>query len=466
MRRLKWYLGAVLCLLPVVSAAAEYSIDAATYLRFQQYDAPGFDRKFQAPATQYLTIDATKLGVDGLSLHFYGWGNATMGSVVGDEDRYDGNLTYFYLDYRLPANNARIRAGRFFVMDGMEFNQVDGVSFRTDLPAGFTASVYGGAPSRLDYDSSTSYYPNQNWVGGRPGNHNNTGNWIVGGRVSNRIAGIMELGASYLYESGLGAITTTGTAPALVTSLHNFRQLVGGDIWLSPVKMVEITGHTTYNTTTSGIAENSYLLKVTPLPTLVISGDYSDQNPSSYFATTNLPSLFNPSQNDKFRRYGGMVTVTPYQNLELSADFHHYTRNQKWVPLADGGYYREYGTSNRYGVDIRMKFVENKVRTGFSIHRVDGPNDALTYNELRGYALYDAHAYLLSFDAIGQFYDTRINTTATAYELLLSAGYRITPHLLLSGDISYGQNPEYDTEVKGLVKLVYNFTSAGKGAQQ
>jgi hypothetical protein len=36
--------------------------------------------------------------------------------------------------------------------------------------------------------------------------------------------------------------------------------------------------------------------------------------------------------------------------------------------------------------------------------------------------------------------------------------------LLLSGDISYGQNPEYDTEVKGLIKLVYNFTSAAKGA--
>jgi hypothetical protein len=230
--------------------------------------------------------------------------------------------------------------------------------------------------------------------------------------------------------------------------------------------MVEITGHTNYNTTTSGIAENSYLLKVTPNQMVMIAGDYSDQNPSSYFSTTNLPSLFTPSQNDKFRRYGGMVTVTPFKNLELSADFHHYTRNEKWLPLAEGGLYREYGNSNRYGLDIRMNFVENKVRTGYSYHRVDGPSDSLSYNELRGYAMYDAHAYLVSFDAIGQFYDAKINNTSTAYELLLSAGYRITPQLLLSGDISYGQNPDYDTEVKGLVKLVYNFTSAGKGTQK
>jgi hypothetical protein len=465
MRRLTWYLGVLLCLLPVLAMGAEYSIDSATYLRFQQYATPGFDKTFQAPATQYLTIDATKLGVDGLSLHFYGWGNATIGGTIGNEDRYDGNLTYFYLNYRLPVNNAQVRAGRFFVTDGMEFNQVDGVSFRTDLPAGFTASVYGGVPTALDYQSAT-INRNQNWVGGQAGNHNNTGNWIVGGRVSNRIAGLMELGVSALYETGLGNITTTDTTPALITSQHSFRQLVGGDIWLSPVRMVEITGHTTYNTTTSGIAENSYLLKVTPNQMVMISGDYSDQNPSSYFSTTNLPSLFTPSQNDKFRRYGGMVTVTPYKNLELSADFHHYTRNEKWLPLAEGGVYREYGNSNRYGVDIRMNFVENTVRTGYSIHRVDGPNNSLSYNELRGYAMYDAHTYLVSFDAIGQFYDAARNNTSTAYELLLSAGYRFTPHLLLSGDLSYGQNPDYNDEFKGLVKLVYNFTSAGKGTQK
>ena len=462
MRRKMWCLGAILCLMPTVAAAVEYSIDAATYLRFQQYDTPGFDRKFQSPATQYLALDAAKLGMDGLSLHFYGWGSATMGSMYDDEGRFDGNLTYLYLDYRLPARNALIRAGRFFVTDGMEFNQVDGVSFRSDLPAGFTMSVYGGAPSKLDYDSATPYAPNQNWVGGRVSNHNNTGNWIVGGRVSNRVAGIMEIGASYLYESGLGAITT-GADPEQVASLHNFRQLVGGDLWLSPVRMVEITGHSNYNTTTSGFAENSYQVRVIPLAALSISGDFSEQNAAAYFATTNLPSLFTPSQNDKYRRYGGTVTVTPYKNLELSGDFHHYTRNQKWLSTADGGFYKEYGAANRYGVDLRMNFTDNKTRTGFSVHRVDGPSSLLSYTELRGYALYDPHAYLLSFDAIGQIYDKANSTTSNAYELLLSAGYRLTPNLLLSGDISFGQNPDYDSEVKGLIKLVYNFTSAAKG---
>lgn len=461
MRRLTWYLSALLGLMPALATAAEYSIDSATYLRFQQYDAPGFERKFQAPATQYLTIDARKVGVDGLSLHFYGWGNATIGNVLADESRYDGNLTYFYLDYSLPASNALFRAGRFFVTDGMEFNQVDGISFRTDLPAGFTASLYGGVPTRLDYDSSNASRL-QDLLLGRPGTRNNTGNWIAGGRVSNRIGGIMELGVSALYETGLGTVTT-GAADQ-ITSEHSFRNLVGGDIWLSPFKMVELTGHSIYNTTTSGWSENSYLLKVTPLEALSISGDYAEQNASAYFSTTNLPSLFKPSQNDKYRKFGGTVTVIPAKNLELSADFHHYFRNEKWLPTESGDLYREYGSSNRYGVDVRVSFAENKGRTGFSFHRNEGRSEALSYNELRGYAMYDAHAYVLSIDAIGQFYDQSINTTSTSYEFLCSAGYRFTPHLLLAGDISYGQNPEYDHEVKGLIKVVYNFTSTDKGA--
>lgn len=453
MKQLMRCLVMAICLSPVAATAVEYAIDSSSYLRFQQATAPGFDKKFQVPATQYLTIDASKLGLDGLSLHFYGWGNAAMGSMIGDQDRYDGNLTYFYLSYRLPTANAQVKAGRFFVMDGMEFNQIDGVSFRTDLPAGFTLSAYGGAPSKLDYQPD------------------NTGSLIGGGRISKRFAGIMEIGASGLYENGLSTIATNGTYPpanpASLTSSHRFRQLVGGDVWLSPAKMLTIAGHTNYNITTSGIAENSYLVKFTPAQMVTLSGDYSDQNPSAYFASTNLPSLFNPSTTDKFRKFGGMVIITPDKNLELSADFHHYTRNQQLIPTTTPGvFYRDYGTSNRYGVDVRISFAENKGRTGFSFHRMDGPNQSLCYNELRGYTMYDAHTYVLSFDAIGQFYKQSINNTRTAYELLASAGYRFTPSLLLSGDVSYGQNPDYDNEVKGLVKLVYNFTSDSKGAHK
>ncbi len=466
MRRLTWYLGVMFCLMPTLAlAAAEYSVDSATYLRFQQYAAPGFDKKFQAPATQYLTIDATKIGVDGLSLHFYGWGDAVMGSTLPNEDRYNGNLTYFYLDYRLPSNNAQVKAGRLFVFDGLANEQIDGVSFRTDLPLGLTLSAFGGAPSKLDYEKQTSVT-----IAGTPVKFyesGNKGDTIVGGRVSSRMAGILELGVSTLYEGGIRTVISNG---ALVSgnegfiapgSLRSYRQLVGGDIWLSPFKMVDLNGHTFYDLASSGIAENSYLLTVRPMEKLSVNGEYTDQSPKNYFAASNLPSLFNPTINDKMRRYGATVTLAATKAVELSVDYRRYNRENK-------------GNSNRCGFDVRGTFVENKVRTGFSYHRVTGADvapvasitPATRYNELRGYAMYDTHTYVAAFDGIAQLYNQNINGRKSAFELLTSLGYHVTPQLLVSGDISYGQNPDYNDEVKGLLKVVYNFTNEVKGAHK
>ena len=458
MRRLKLYLGVVFCLMPSLAmAAAEYSIDSATYLRFQQYAAPGFDKKFQAPVTQYLTIDAKKIGVEGLSLHFNGWGDAIMGSTLPDEDRYNGNLTYFYLDYRLPANNASVKAGRMFVFDGLATEQIDGVSFRTDLPQGMTLSLFGGAPTKLDYKGG------------------NKGDTIIGGRVSERYAGILEVGLSTLYEGGIRTPINNGTLDVASEgytppgSLRSYRQLIGWDLWLSPIKMVELNGHTFYDLASSGIAENSYLATVRPMEKLSISGDYTDQTPKNYYAATNLPSLFNPNEFGKLRRYGAVVTLTATKAIEVSVDYHRYNREAT-------------GNSDRSGFDVRGAFDENKIKTGFSYHYVDGanvapvtsvlPNDSFSaspatrYNELRGYAMYDAHAYVVAFDGIAQLYNQSINGVDTAFELLASVGYRFTPHLLVSGDISYGQNPDNNNEVKGLIKVVYNFTTEAKGAHK
>ncbi len=468
MRRFKCFLGMVLCLMPTLATAApEFTVDSATYLRYQQSDAPRFDRKFQAPVTQYLTIDAAKIGINGLSLHFSGWGDAIMGNVLGDESRYDGSLTYFYLDYRLPTNNAQVKAGRMFIFDGLANEQIDGVSFRTDLPLGLTLSAFGGIPSKLDYEKRSTVT-----IAGAPTPVNfyetgNKGDSIVGGRVSSRLAGIMELGVSTLYEGGIGTVVSNGAlvpgsdgyiAPG---SLRSYRQLVGGDLWFSPFKMAELNGHTSYDLASSGIAENSYLLTVRPLDKLTFNGEYTDQNPKNYFTGSNLPSLFNPTINDKMRRYGATVTLAATKSVELSSDYRRYNRENK-------------GNSYRCGFDVRGTFAENKVRTGFSYHRVEGADvasvagstSATRYNELRGYAMYDTHSYVAAFDGIAQIYNQNINGRDSAFELLASLGYHVTPHLLVSGDISYGQNPDYNDEVKGLLKVVYNFTTEGKGAHK
>ncbi|MBL0311810.1 MAG: hypothetical protein IPP78_03655 [Holophagaceae bacterium] len=82
---------AVLATLVSASAwAQEVNVYSTTMAQVWKQETPGFDKATYTPATQFLGIDATKLGSDALSLHLYGWGMADladqsspMGSPVG-----------------------------------------------------------------------------------------------------------------------------------------------------------------------------------------------------------------------------------------------------------------------------------------------------------------------------------------------------------------------------------------------
>lgn len=244
--------------------------------------------------------------------------------------------------------------------------------------------------------------------------------------------------------------------PLALAGAKDDRQLVGGDIWLSPVRTAELTGHSFYNTATGGVAEHSYLLTVKPVKAVTVSGVYNEQNFEHYFTYSSLPSLFNPNNNGNLKSFGGGVTVTPAPPVEVTADYRHYNRTS--AVATDNN-----GSSDRYGVEGRLTLLDKKVRSGLSYHRSDGASSFNSYNEVRGFCLYDTGKYVASLDAIGQFYKKSISNKKEAYELIASAGYRILPELALSGDISYGQNPQYNDELRGVVRLTYSYAATSKG---
>ena len=141
--------------------------------------------------------------------------------------------------------------------------------------------------------------------------------------------------------------------------------------------------------------------------------------------------------------------------MEVSADYKRYN------------YRREgHGNANRYGGEVRLVLSDNKVRTGLSYHRSDNQATGVnSYHEVRGYGLYNAGRYFASADFITHIYDDTIYSKDSAYEVTASAGYRLMPNLALSGDLSYGENPRLTSEVRGVVKLTYNFISESKGAK-
>lgn len=423
---------AFVSLFPSLACTTDLGLSSTTLFRFEQRAFPGFARETAAPATQFLRVDLDKIGDGNLSLHVYGWKRVDLADRSTNERPNDGDLAYGYLNYRFPTANAEIKAGRFFIREGVAAEQIDGVSARADLRKGFTLALFGGAPVKLDLNTK------------------NKGDYIAGGRGSYRLKGIMELGVSGLHESGV-TLNTAGNT-------KDNRQLVGGDIWLSPRRFIELNGHTFYNSATGGIAEHSYLLTIKPSRTFSVSGLYNEQRFNNYFTYSNIRSLFNPDNGGEVKSYGGSIGWAIAAPAEITADYRHFNRTS--MVSSDNN-----GNSDRYGVDTRLTLLDKKLRSGLAYHRSDGANGFNSYNEVRGYCLYDTGRHVTSIDAIAQFYRNGIFNRKEAFELVASSGYRILQDLLLSGEIGYSQNPQYSDDIRGVLKLTYNYAYTGKGAK-
>jgi hypothetical protein len=437
-----------LCLaaLPAATVNAESSIDSTSILRIQQDSGAGVPRKTLAPLTQFLGVDVDKLGDGNLSAHLYGWGQVNLADrtpdVNGSDNRVEGSLTYGYLQYRFNNANARVRAGRLFVNEGIINEQVDGVSARTDLPYGFGISGFGGATVH------TVHVPDAFSDG--------KGDGIFGGRVNYRKAGLLEIGLSGVYESKAPARTSLpfGVLPG---SYGNHR-VVGGDLWFSPVSMLQVSGHTSYNTETEKIAEHSYLLQVTPVKDLVLSANFDEQHDRDYFYSSIIFADMIKDLGQESRSFGGSASYKVLKNGEISADYKHYSR--------------DIGKAERFGGELRGTFLDNSLRSGLSYHYLRAGSDfAITpifqasgsFQEFRCFLMRDTKSYFASLDAIDYLFKKPVNGKDNAWEASGSLGYHLAPELALSGDLSYGENPQYDNEFKGLIRLTYNMTS-GKGA--
>ena len=418
-----------------VVLAADVTVDSSTLLGISTRDISGASKETLLPATQFLGISADKLADGNLSLHLYGWGRADLADKSFNNEKSTGSLTYGYLQYRFNQA-ANVRAGRLFVREGIVNEQIDGISARTDLPLGFGLSAFGGATVHTAHISGET--------------SDGKGDTLYGGRANYRYKGLLEVGLSGLFES---------SAPTLVTHTAGEYRRVGGDIWITPVKSVDIIGHSSYNPETKKFAEHSYLLNVKPAQHLVLTGEYNLHNEQS-FLTTPLrfsAAVLNPT--DKSSSAGLIASYEVSKNLELAADYKHYTR--------------EFGSADRFGGEARVNFQDNSIRGGLGYHYLNagegfaiGTNTSASYHELRCYAMRDTKSYFGAIDLLGDFFKEKIYNENSAWEATASLGYHFTPALALSGDVSYGRNPQFTEEAKALLRLTYNMTYAGIGGKK
>ena len=201
--------ASVVLLATFVSAgawASDFNAYSTTMIQLSKQTTPGFDTAHLAPATEFLGIDATKLGSDALSLHLFGWGFKDLGDPSTPYGKSGGDLSYAYLEYRFSQANAMVKAGRFTVNQGGGVEQVDGVSGRTDLRGGFNVSGFFGAPVRYrtaEPQDQTAY--------------NKQSDLIYGARLGLRTGPMGEVGVSYLQEGSQSPKPSTAPQPAAGT---------------------------------------------------------------------------------------------------------------------------------------------------------------------------------------------------------------------------------------------------------
>jgi hypothetical protein len=96
---------------------------------------------------------------------------------------------------------------------------------------------------------------------------------------------------------------------------------------------------------------------------------------------------------------------------------------------------------------------------------MEGVERKLRYTEYRLYASKMFKSADLSIDLINLQYDRKVNGVRNAYTVAAAGGYRLDKNLKFALDVDCSRTPDYDFEVRSLVKLTYAFDMkyAGEG---
>jgi hypothetical protein len=410
----------LLLLAPISAPAVEIAGSSNTYLQSRET----VDGSSLLPLYEYLDLTVQDVGTESISVHFGGWLRFDLqDDSFGKEKNSD--LQYGYVSYRRQTGNMAVKVGRVMVFEGVAAERVDGISAGTDLWYGFSISAFGGAP----VETAT----------GLPDN-----DVIYGGRISHRYGDLYTIGASYLKEDA--------------ESGNTFRQEGGIDLSIRPLNKVAVAGRSSYNFQTTGWMEHSYYLMLSPFDKLRVNLETTRINYADFFASVTTSALALTSTP------GGKVD--PKEKVDILGPVISYMINENWAVTAD---YRKYeyniaGEASYYGASATYS-KPKAYNAGVSLHKMDGDTKQLQYDTYRVYASKTMQKTDIVVDLVSVKYQEPINTVSTAYSASLACGYAFTEKLKAGADMEYAKNPDFDKDVRVLLKLNYLF-DAGSGKRK
>lgn len=411
--------------IPLTSGAADVSLSSQTYLLYFKQDVTGAGKQTFAPIYEYLSGDAQSLGGAPVSFHFYGWGRYDFADESGTGNR-SGDVGSAYLQYRHATGNAEARLGRFFLTEGAAMDTIDGLFLKGRTPLGIGISVYGGTPVEMSIVAEPT----------------KKGDSIYGGRLFYAYPGFVEIGASYLQEKG--------------DFQGNDRKEFGGDIWLRPASPIELIGRATYNDATRAMAYQRYVVRITPVAPLSLSGGYEQYSYKDYFQTALNPVFLAPNidNTDKVRSWFGILDWEFVKNVVFEAAYKNIRHD-----LADPG------NANRVEGGLRFTYNDRKDVAGLSAAVVTGDLPENEYQEYRAFASFSPGRWRVALDALTHQYKEEINGKKREYQVVGSAGVRIASALSVSGDLRYTQSPTFKEDYAGLLRVALDLGTGAGGSK-
>jgi hypothetical protein len=369
------------------------------------------DNKDLYPAYEYLRLNLTDNRSDGsgVSFHLGAWGRVDLADK-STVDRADGDLQYGFFTYRAAKNNTVVSVGRQFITEGVATEKVDGLYLRNDFAYGLGVAAFFGKSVFTETDLQK-----RSFQADAP---------IAGGRIT-------QTDRKY-YIIGLSALKSGGD-----------REEEGLDLWLRPNQQVDVTGRSSYNSKTDGWMEHSYAVSYAPLSTLRFGADFAHTSFKDYLYNMTTPAFSIWNDNEKQTAVGANVAYTVIKDLSIAADYKFYSYDQS-------------GDASYFGGKATYALPEALV-VGAGIHRMNGDVDKLRYVEFRGFASKKIGHADLTVDALSVNYDKRINDIKSSYSVTGAAGYEFNRKLKVGADLEYSRNPDFDSEVRALLKATYTF---------
>ncbi len=405
-RRLLAVLMGIALLQAGLAGAANLAGQSRTYLQTRELtDGTRF-----TPLYEYLDVRTDDSGADPITFAAGGWYRYFLQSQ-GFDKKDSGDLQYAYLTLRKQTANAAVSVGRVIVHDGTASSQLDGVSARTDLLGGFTVAAFGGVPLETDQDTRS-------------------GDSVYGGRIAHSIPGIYTIGVSYLREKNDSA---------------DFRKEEGVDLWLRPTAKLNIMGDSLYSAESKEWMQHQYYAALGPFAWLRLNLEASKTWYREYFAATTMSafSFSNLDPNEVVTAFGGNAAIAPGGPLTYVVDYKTYD------------YKVLNGSASYFGGSVT--YAGTGMGAGAALHRMDGPSDALRYDEHRVYVFRKVNAADVTLDLLHVGYDEAINGVSNAWTGTAAFGYTATPKLRFAVDAEYSKDPDYNRDVRVMVSMVYGF---------